>query len=100
MIIGGVEDHVHVLTSLKATHAIADLVREVKKASSAWASSHYSSFGWQTGYAAFSVSASAVPQVTAYIAGQEEHHRKVTAADELRQLLAEHGVEFDEKFFE
>ena len=100
MIIGGVADHVHVLASLKATHVIADLVREIKKASSAWANGHYSSFGWQTGYAAFSVSVSAVPQVTAYIAHQEEHHRNVTAADELRQLLAEHGVEFDEKFFE
>lgn len=38
MIVGGVADHIHLLASLRATYAVADLVREVKKASSAWAS--------------------------------------------------------------
>ena len=100
MIVGGVADHIHLLASLRATHAVADLVREVKKSSSTWAASHDSRFAWQTGYAAFSVSASDVPRVTIYIANQEEHHRKFSSADELRFLLAEHGVEFDQRFFE
>jgi len=52
LIVGGVADHVHVLASLKATHCIADIVREVKKASSVWAATHNPEFGWQTGYAA------------------------------------------------
>jgi REP element-mobilizing transposase RayT len=100
MIVGGVADHIHLLLSLRATHAVADLVREIKKASSNWAAGQCSAFAWQTGYAAFSVSASEVPRVTAYIATQEEHHRKLSSAEELRLLLAEHGVEFDERFFE
>lgn len=100
MIVGGVADHVHLLASLRATHAVANLVREVKKSSTTWAASQYSNFAWQVGYAAFSVSVAEVPRVTAYIANQEEHHRKVSSADELRLLLAEHGVSFDERFFE
>ena len=35
--IGGVADHVHLLIALKATHCLADVLRELKKASSAWA---------------------------------------------------------------
>jgi hypothetical protein len=34
--IGGVEDHVHLLVSMKTTDAPADLVRDLKKASSLW----------------------------------------------------------------
>ncbi len=34
--IGGVEDHVHILTSLHPSVALADLVKEIKTASSAW----------------------------------------------------------------
>ena len=39
--IGGVEDHVHLLLSLKTTDAPADLVRELKKASSVWAADNF-----------------------------------------------------------
>lgn len=100
MIVGGVADHVHILISLKATHAISDLVREVKKASSVWASGQQQGFAWQVGYAALSVSQSDLPRITKYIANQEEHHRSVSSADELRKLLDEHGVSYDERFFE
>lgn len=99
MIVGGVADHVHILLSIRPSHVIADLVREIKRASSLWGAERYNAFGWQGGYAALSVSPSAVESVTAYIARQEEHHRKVTSADELRQLLVEHGIEFDEHYF-
>jgi REP element-mobilizing transposase RayT len=34
--VGGVADHVHLLVGLKATQCLADLMRELKKASSAW----------------------------------------------------------------
>jgi putative transposase len=55
-------------------------------------------FGWQDGYGAFSVGASEIEAVRAYIAGQEAHHRKVTFQEEYRALLQEHGVEYDERF--
>src|SRR3954454_19680782 len=34
--IGLVADHIHLLVGLKATHSLADVLRELKKASSAW----------------------------------------------------------------
>jgi hypothetical protein len=55
-------------------------------------------FYWQNGYGAFSVSPSNVPQVTAYIANQEEHHRTRTFQDEFRDLLRAHGIEWDERY--
>jgi putative transposase len=55
-------------------------------------------FYWQNGYAAFSVSASNVETVKRYIQNQEEHHRKMTFQDELRELLERHQVAFDERY--
>ena len=33
-IVGGVEDHVHILAGLSATHRLADVLREIKSVSS------------------------------------------------------------------
>src|SRR5678815_5861057 len=55
--IGGVADHVHLLVGLPATHCLADFMQDLKRATSAWArENHEPEFGWQDGYAAFSVS--------------------------------------------
>ena len=58
--IGGVADHVHLLVSLRATHTLADVLRELKSVSSKWAHEEMGvrSFAWQEGYGAFTVSAS------------------------------------------
>ena len=55
-------------------------------------------FHWQNGYGAFSVSQSMVDQVKAYIAGQEEHHRKRTFQEEFRIMLDRHGIQYDERY--
>ncbi len=97
--IGGVEDHVHALIGLKTTHCPADFVRELKKASSVWvAEKHERDFAWQEGYSIFTVSASRIETVSRYIERQEEHHRKVSFVDELKQLLQKHGVKYDPKY--
>jgi len=57
-----------------------------------------SRFAWQEGYAAFTVSPSAIESVKNYIANQEEHYRKVSFVDELRELLAGAGVDYEEKY--
>ena len=98
--VGGIADHVHILAALRTTHAVADVVRELKKSSSAWASERCPGFGWQVGYAALSVGVRETPHVQAYIARQEDHHRVVNSADELRRLLREHGVDVDVRYFE
>ncbi len=46
----------------------------------------------------FSVSESNLEQVKAYIASQEEHHRKIGFQDELRALLQRHRIEWDERY--
>jgi putative transposase len=73
--VGGVDDHVHLLMGLKTTDAPANIIRELKKASSVWAAeSRQPQFSWQEGYAIFSVSWTHVAIVRKYIADQEEHH--------------------------
>ena len=97
--IGGVEDHVHALFGLKTTHCIADFVRELKKASSVWASeNHEREFEWQEGYAIFTVSVSMIETVSGYIERQQDHHRQTTFAEELRQLLEKHKIKYDPKY--
>jgi REP-associated tyrosine transposase len=98
-IIGGVEDHVHLLVGLKATHCLADFMRDLKRASSNWiAENHEKEFAWQDGYAAFTVSVSNCEAVREYIQNQPEHHRKIPFQDELVRLLEKHGVKYDAKF--
>lgn len=101
LIIGGVADHVHLLTTLARTRAAADVVKEVKRGSSIWlktATPSLAQFAWQTGYGIFSIGASQIPAVRRYIAGQEQRHRRITFQDEFRTLLARYEVEYDERY--
>lgn len=101
--IGGVADHVHVLGSLSRTHAPCKIVEELKKGSSLWiktqgTSLDYEKFHWQNGYGMFSIGQSQVPSVLQYIAGQEEHHNRVTFQEEYRDFLRRYGIEWDERY--
>jgi REP element-mobilizing transposase RayT len=99
--VGGTEDHVHILARLGRTIALAEWVKELKRASSLWIKprgGEYDAFYWQNGYGVFSVSQSQSPTVERYIANQEEHHRKQTFQDEFRGFLKRHGIEFDERY--
>ena len=89
------------LLAMKGTHAISEVMREVKTVSSRWIHAELGErdFAWQEGFAAFSVSASRVPVVAAYIDRQEEHHRKLSSKEELKQLLLRHGVVYDPRYF-
>jgi putative transposase len=101
LIVGGVEDHVHLLCRFGRTVTQAEWVKELKRVSNGWLkeqSHDYADFEWQGGYADFSVSQSNLEQVKQYIANQEEHHRKMTFQDELRTLLSKHEIEFDEQY--
>jgi putative transposase len=100
--VGGVADHVHLLVGLRATHCLADFMRELKKASSIWVQDKIQlpEFYWQEGYSAFTVSATACPDVKRYIAHQEEHHRKISYKDELVAMLQRAGIEYDPKYLD
>jgi putative transposase len=98
--VGGVEDHVHILAGLSATHRLADVLREVKSASSRWVHEEMQlpAFAWQEGYGAFTVSASQREIVRRYIAEQEEHHRTRSFREEYLELLEKSGVVFDSRY--
>jgi len=101
IIVGGATDHVHLLANQSRTIALAEWVKELKRASSVWAKNktpQWSLFQWQAGYGAFSVSQSQKERVQEYIRTQEEHHLKISFQDELRQILEKHGVGFDERY--
>ncbi len=99
--INGMPDHVHLLVKLSQKKSIADVLRELKADSSGWVHQEFpalKSFGWQLGYAAFTVSESQIGRVRQYIRNQKQHHRKMTFQEELISLLRAHGVDFDEKY--
>ena len=99
--IRGVEDHVHILCGIPARLAVSNMLRAIKSSSSKWINDNrlcMTEFRWQRGFAAFSVSKSNMPEVTRYLAGQEEHHRKISFAEEYRALLIRHEIPFDEKY--
>lgn len=100
--VGGVADHVHLLVGMKATHCLADVMRELKKASSAWAHDELGILGftWQEGYAAFTVSATAREAVRTYMAKQEEHHRARSFRDEVVEMLEKAGITYDPKYLD
>ena len=99
---GGVADHVHLLVGLKATHCLAEFMRELKKSSSGWVHDELRvrSFAWQEGYAAFTVSPTAREPVRKYIANQEKHHKRKSFREELIELLKKAGVEYDPRFLD
>ena len=99
--VGGIADHVHIITTLPRTVSQAQLVEQIKKASSKWIKAlkpQYRGFFWQRGYGAFSVSPSQLDAVLQYIEAQQEHHRTRTFEEEYRELLRKHGVDFDERY--
>ena len=99
--IGGIEDHVHVVTGIPPSLAVSKALQLLKGASSKWIHETFSNmagFEWQDGYGAFTVSKSNLPDVIDYAAHQREHHKVRTFQDEYRAFLAKHGIEYDEKY--
>ena len=101
IIVGGVEDHVHLLCALSRTCNAAKMVKEVKRGSSLWIktkNTDLQDFAWQSGYGIFSGGFSQFESVRQYIAGQEEHHRKISFQDEFLEFLKRYEIEFDERY--
>ena len=97
----GVEDHVHILTSMRTTMDVSNLVKDIKVASHLWIEKEriFPEFiEWQIGYGAFTVSAYEKNGLIKYIKNQEAHHKIETFEDEYQRLLKEHDIDFDEKY--
>ena len=87
--VGGVADHVHVLLTLPATLAVADLVKHLKGNSSHFINATGAMpglFRWQGSYAALSVSSADRATVQAYLVNQAVHHQQGDVDLELEQV--------------
>jgi putative transposase len=90
-------DHVHALIDLPTNLAIEDMMQLFKGSSSHWVNEQNlvtGKFGWGRGYGVFSVSESGIAEVCAYIANQEEHHRKRDFVEELKLFVERYGLEW------
>ncbi len=99
--VGGMPDHIHLLSSLNKELSIAAALRLIKTNSSKWVHEEFPkhrSFAWQAGYGAFAVSFSKLDTVKTYIANQATHHRKTDFKNEFVTLLKRHQIEFEETY--
>ncbi|MFN8240967.1 MAG: transposase [Bacteroidales bacterium] len=100
--INGVENHLHILTDVHPSIALADFMGEIKASSSYWMknSGYFPSFnGWAEGYGSFTCSYSDIGSLVDYVDSQQEHHGKKTFEEEYRSLLLKAGLEIDERYF-
>jgi REP element-mobilizing transposase RayT len=98
--INGVEDHLHILTHLHPSVALAALVKDIKVASALYIKEQklFPDFsGWQKGYGAFTYGPEAKDNLIEYIKNQEQHYAKKTFKEEYLKLLEEHQITYDEK---
>jgi putative transposase len=91
--VGGMPDHVHLIVAFHTTVSISKLMQQVKGVSSSVASDlldHQSFFGWDDGYAVFSLSPLHRETAIAYVKRQKEHHANQKVWDGWEET----GVEF------
>ncbi len=99
--ISGVEDHLHILTSLHPTICLADFIKDIKVSSSIWIKKNkiFPFFEcWQEGYSAFTCSFGDKNNLVKYIMNQKEHHKKVSYREELIKLYQDAGIEYDDRY--
>ena len=99
--INGIEDHLHIVCSIHPSVSLANLVKDIKVSTSVWMKQNnkFPDFeGWAEGYGAFTYSIKEKNRVIEYVKNQKEHHKKTDSLTELKILLKEHGVEYDEMY--
>ena len=81
--IGGMPDHLHVVISIPPRLAIADILGQLKGASSHYANEKHlgGDFAWQGEYSVFSISESGLEKVISYVTAQKKHHADHTLMD-------------------
>ena len=100
--INSMEEHVHILSDLHPSIALADYIKDLKVSSSKWMkeSGIFPNFrGWGIKYCAFTYSLKERETIINYIKNQQEHHKKESFKEEIRRIFEENGIEKDEKWF-
>jgi REP element-mobilizing transposase RayT len=89
--IDGHLEHLHCLMALNADISVAKSLQLIKGESAFWMNKEkiiQEKFEWADEYFAVSVGESALDKVRAYINNQEEHHRKVSFAEEYDKFMS------------
>jgi REP element-mobilizing transposase RayT len=92
--INGIEDHIHLLISLKGEQCISKVVFLLKGESSHWVNTNSLSktkFEWQNEYMALSVSEGVLPRLRKYIRDQETHHKIKSFKEEYDIFIRKYG---------
>jgi REP element-mobilizing transposase RayT len=102
--VNGYDDHIHILLDYSLNELVPNLVREIKRASTAFIQDNNLTrfeFKWQTGYGIFSVGYKELSIVIQYVIDQEKHHSKKSFKNEYLLLLNKYEIEYkDEYVFE
>lgn len=99
--VGGIDNHVHALTSAPTVSSPSNIAQFLKGDSSYWFRREFqtiNNFAWQDGYGVFTVCKSHSQKVIEYIQNQRLHHQKQTFEEEYIQLLRLHEIEYDERY--
>ncbi|MEQ8755178.1 MAG: IS200/IS605 family transposase [Coleofasciculus sp. G1-WW12-02] len=87
--IGGIEDHLHLVTSIPPSLAIADFVKYIKGSSAHQFNQDSpptsAKFGWQRGYGVFSLGGKQLDEAIAYVSQQKQHHSQGTVIPSLER---------------
>lgn len=97
----GYFDHIHILFGMRPVQSLSDLAQDIKGDSSRWINQNSlvpGRFSWQEGYGAFSYSKSQLTAVGRYIRNQKYDHSKQSFIDEYRNMLADFGINYDERY--
>jgi putative transposase len=101
LMVGGYQDHVHILCIMSRKIALMKLIEELKSHSSSWIKgkgTNYQNFYWQRGYGGFSVNPTQTNIVERYILNQKEHHKIKTYQEEYSAFLNKYQIEYDERY--
>jgi len=101
LVIGGIENHVHMLLGIPPKTSVSHAIKLIKGASSTWMKEAFpgmGGFAWQDGYAAFTVGKSQLVDTDKYIRNQREHHRIKSFEEEYRAFLKCHEISYKEEY--
>ena len=97
LIVGGYNDHIHILCLLSRKIALMKLVEKLKsysskclpagKAGIKTKGKSYQKFYWQNGYGGFSIHPGQIEIVMNYISIQEEHHKKLSISGRIQGFI-------------
>ncbi len=74
--INGVADHVHLLVAIPPKHAVSDVVKSLKGASSHDISAQGFALQWQRGYGVLTCGEKQLSIAQTYIEAQKQHHKE------------------------